>query len=52
MDPFISTIIKESLMIFAVIAVLGFLVALGYGALQYGKLQHAMTLNMVPSPLT
>ena len=51
MDPFVTTIIKQSLLIFAGIAILGLFIAAGYGLRQYGKLQYAMALNMVPPPL-
>jgi hypothetical protein len=50
-DPFIAAIVKQSLLIFGGIAILGLFIAAAYGLNQYGKLQHAMTLNMVPPPL-
>lgn len=45
MDPFVSTIIKQAALLGLAV---GILVALAYGFTQYGKLQHAMTLNIVP----
>jgi hypothetical protein len=51
MDPFVTTIIKQSLLIFGGIAILGLFIAAGYGLRQYGKLQYALTLNMVPPPV-
>jgi len=51
MDPFISTIVKQSAAILAGFAALGLLAAALYGLHQYGQLQRALTLNMVPTPL-
>jgi hypothetical protein len=49
MDPYLSTIIKQSV---ALGAVIGIAAALIYGLMQYSKLQYAMTLNMVPGQLS
>jgi len=50
-DPFVKTIvIKSGLVVLGFLSV-GVVVALFYGAAQYGKLQHAMALSMIPPPL-
>lgn len=48
MDPFVLTIIKQAAL--AGVAI-GAVVALVYGFVQYSKLQHALTLNMLPGQL-
>ena len=45
MDPFVSAIVRQSV---ALGIAVGLLVALGYGLMQYAKLQRAITLNIVP----
>ena len=44
-DPFVSTIVKQGL---AWGALMGLVVAGLYIYVQYGKLQHALTLNIIP----
>lgn len=51
MDPFVATIVKQSAGIAGGIAAAGLLAALLFGLYKYAQLQHALTLNMVPSPL-
>jgi len=52
MDPFTKTIvIKLGLVVRGFLAV-GVIVALLYGAAQYGKPQHALTLSTIPPPLS
>jgi hypothetical protein len=49
MDPYLSTILKQA----AVVGIaVGAVVALAYGIVQYSKLQHAMTLSMLPGQLS
>lgn len=50
MDPFFKTIVTQSGLIVLGFLAVGIVVALLYGASRYGKLQHAMTLNMIPPP--
>jgi hypothetical protein len=52
MDPFIATIVKQSALVVLGFATAGLLVALAYGLYQYSQLQHALTLNTVPAPLS
>jgi hypothetical protein len=52
MDPFVSTIIKQSALIAGGFLLVGLAVAALYGLSQYAKLQHAMTLNMAPGQLS
>jgi len=48
MDPFVSTIIKQGMVLGAV----AFLLVAGvYILVQYSRLQYAMSLNMVPPSL-
>lgn len=49
MDPYVSTIFRQSL---ALGAVIGIIAALVYGLVQYSKLQYALTLNMLPAQLS
>jgi hypothetical protein len=51
MDPFVKTIINQSGLIVLGFLAAGIVIALIYGGAQYGKLQHALTLNMIPPPL-
>jgi hypothetical protein len=51
MDPFVKTIVIRSGLIALGFLAVGAVVALLYAAAQYGKLQHAMTLSMIPPPL-
>lgn len=51
MDPFTSTIIKQSAAIFGGVALIGLALAIAYGMYQLGKLQYAMQLNLLPPPL-
>jgi hypothetical protein len=48
MDPFVSTITKQGMVLGAVAFLL---VAGAYILLQYSRLQYAMSLNMTPPPL-
>ncbi len=48
MDPFVSTIIKQAILVGLGIGALAFLFVLG---VKMANLQHAMTLNMLPTPL-
>jgi hypothetical protein len=52
MDPYVSTIVKKSALIAGGFALAGVTFALFYGLMQYLNLQHAMTLNMMPSQLS
>jgi hypothetical protein len=52
MDPFVTTIIKKSALIVGGFVLAGLAIALFYGLSQYIRLQHAMTLNMVPPQLS
>ena len=45
MDPFVSTLAKQA-MVWGLTA--SVVVALAYFAIQYPKLQYALTLNMTP----
>lgn len=45
MDPFVATIVKQAA---ALGLAIGTLAAIVYGLVQYAKLQHALTLNVVP----
>lgn len=49
MDPFVSTIVKQPI---ALGLAAGFVVGLGYFLVQCSKLQHAMSLNMLPGQLS
>jgi hypothetical protein len=51
MDPYVATIVKECAAIAGAFLAAGLLVAFVYGLVQHSKLQHAMTLNMVPPQL-
>lgn len=51
MDLFVKTIITQSGLIVLGFFAAGIAVGLLHGASRYAKLQHAMTLNMIPSPL-
>ncbi len=51
MDPFFATILKQSGVILGAFLAAGLLVAFAYSLYQYSRLQHARTLNMVPSGL-
>lgn len=48
MDPYLSTIVKQSAVIAGTFLVAGLVVAAIYGMVQYSKLQYALTLNMAP----
>ena len=48
MDPFISTILKQGMVLGAVAFLL---VAGAYIFVQYSRLQYAMSLNIAPPPL-
>lgn len=48
MDPYLSTIIKQAVVLGAAI---GIAVALVYGLMQYSKLQYTLSLNMLPGQL-
>jgi hypothetical protein len=52
MDPFVATIAKKSALIIGGFVLAGMVVALIYGMTQYSSYQYAMTLNMVPPPLS
>jgi hypothetical protein len=52
MDPFVATIVKQSALIAGGFLATGLLVAVVYGLFRYAQLQHAMTLNIVPSQLS
>jgi hypothetical protein len=47
-DPFVSTIVKQTA---ALRVAVGVLVALVHGYIKYSQLQYALTLNMVPLQL-
>jgi hypothetical protein len=48
MDPYLSTLLKQA----AVLGIaLGLVAAVLYAAVHYPKLQHAMSLNMIPGQL-
>lgn len=49
MDPFLSTIIKQAVVL-GVAA--GAVIALIYGLVQYSKYQHALSLNLAPGQLS
>jgi hypothetical protein len=49
MDPFVSTIAKQSAVIAGAFLIAGLVVAAAYGIVQYSKLQYALMLNMAPS---
>lgn len=51
MDPFIATIIKQSAVILERFIAAGFLAALLVGWYKYAQLQHALTLNAVPTAM-
>lgn len=48
MDPYVSTLIKQGL---ALGVAVGLLMAGLYFVVQYQKLQHATSLNMIPGQL-
>ncbi len=48
MDPYVLTIVKQSLVLGAAI---GIMAALIYGMVQYSKLRYAVSLNMITSQL-
>ena len=49
MDPFVATIVKQG----AVLAVgVGMLAFVAFFMIRMASLQHAMTLNLVPAPLS
>ena len=48
MNPYFSTIVKQSL---ALGAAIGIVAALVYGMVQYSKLRYALSLNMLPGQL-
>jgi hypothetical protein len=49
MDSYVSTIVKQSLLLGVAI---GIVAALIYGLVQYSKLQYALSLNMIPGQLS
>lgn len=48
MDPFVSTVIKQGLVIAGGAGMLAFAI---YVTVKMMSLQHALTLNLVPAPL-
>lgn len=52
MDPFVATICKQATAIAGAFVLAGVIAALIYGFWQYGKLQHALSLNMLPPALS
>lgn len=48
MDPFVTTIVKESGVILLGFVAGGLLVAALVGVYKYAQLQHALTLNITP----
>ena len=49
MDPYVSTIVKQSFLLGVAI---GIVAALIYGLVQYSKLQYALSLTMIPGQLS
>jgi hypothetical protein len=49
MDPFVSTLARQAALLGLAA---GIVVAVVFFAIQYPKLQHAMSLNMIPGQLS
>jgi hypothetical protein len=51
LDPFVKTIVTQSGLIVLGFLAVGAAIAMIYGVAQYGKLQYALTLDLIPPPL-
>jgi hypothetical protein len=52
MDPFVKTILKQAGVIAAGSLVIGIIAAAVFAYYRYSQLQHSLTLNMTPAPLS